>query len=614
MCGICGVFGEINEPLLHKMLQSIAHRGPDDEGIHIDKNVMLGNRRLSIIDLATGKQPIYNEDRSLCIVYNGEIYNFRDLRQELLKKGHKFTTNSDTEVIIHSYEEWGETCPNKFNGMFAFAIWDSNNNWLYLARDRFGIKPFYYHWSNRKKKFIFASEIKAILQDQSIERIPNAKRIFEYLMYDRHDHDDNTFFQNIKSILPANYAIVDKNGIKLKKYWSLEVNRNLEFPKFNKEHSKKFYELLEDSIRLRLISEVPIGTSFSGGLDSSSIVCIVNRLIRSGLTNKKLIGDRQKTFSLVFEDRKIDERKYITAVLRKTDAERNFTTPTSKECWDALKNFVYHQDEPCGGLTVFGQWSVMKLASKKVTVLLDGQGGDELLAGYDYYYLDYFRDLWRTKKVFRLLAESIMALDFIIPLIKMSLSQRNTKAQIQNILNPEFCKKYESIVNQEVAQHPTMLADRLYLSVIKNHIPQLLRYEDRNSMAFSIEARVPFLDYRLVEYVFSLPVSYKIRNGWTKFILRDAMTGILPDEVRLRRKKLGYAVPDAKWLKELQDAIRKVFKSEKFKNNLSIYMDTEELNSKFDEFCDGKLDDCFSSIFWRALNLELWFELFIEQK
>jgi asparagine synthase (glutamine-hydrolysing) len=411
--------------------------------------------------------------------------------------------------------------------------------------------------------------------------------------------------------------IVDEHRhIATHRYWSLDVNTNIDFASKidDKARAKKFYELMEESIRLRLMSEVPVGTSFSGGLDSSTIVCIVNKLLLGGFIDKKIIGARQKTFSAVYNDKKIDERRYMEEVLRVTGVERNFIFPDAKGLWEDVKKLIYHQDEPFGTTSMFAQWEVMKLASNKVTVLLDGQGGDELLAGYVYYLLDYFIELWRARKLPRLLVELIMALDFIPQILRSARIRREAIRLMRALLNADFCDKViadSGLEALEEGKHKS-LAGRLHSSITRDHIPRLLRYEDKSSMAFSIEARVPFLDHRLVEYVFSLPINYRIRNGWLKFILRDAMKGILPERIRLRRSKIGYATPESQWFKELRNEINAVFMSEQFRTR--GYFNADKVLNKFNAYCDGKLHEALSPLFWRILNLELWFEIFIDEQ
>jgi len=606
MCGICGIFGATDEKLVRAMCDVLKHRGPDDEGYYIDSNICLGNRRLSIIDIQTGHQPIHNEDKTIWITYNGEIYNFQELRKTLEKK-HSFYTNSDTEVIVHSYEEWGENCVKRFNGMWAFGIWDSNKKQLFLSRDRFGIKPLYYYWDG--KKLIFASEIKAILQDTSITRIPNDRVIYKYLVYEQHDRTEETFFEGIKRLLPAHNMTVKKNKVTTKKYWDLKIRRDSAYKKDGR-YAKEFFELLEDSIKLRLISEVPVGTCLSGGLDSSSIVYMISRLLSLGIKEAKHLGKMQKTFSAVYNNREIDERRYIEEVARSTHVEKNYVFPDGNTLWEDVRKLVYYQDEPFLGSSIFAQWCVMKLASKKVKVVLDGQGGDELLAGYfPHYYRIYFSDLWKEKRFLRLLKELLYSSDMTFPFIKKFLLLKAKELvgnrAIENMLNPEFVSKF-SRTTKNKWKHGN-LVESLYRDITRNSVPGLLRYEDRNSMAFSIEARVPFLDYRVVEYIFSLPVSQRLKNGWTKYILRKAMEGKLPEEIRKRRRKIGFETPQSNWMRLLKNEIREIFTSEKFRGRK--YFNPNEVLKRFDEFCKGKLED-YAKIFWRILNLEIWLEVF----
>ena len=306
--------------------------------------------------------------------------------------------------------------------MFAFAIWDRKNKKLFLARDRFGIKPLYYFSSSGK--FIFASEIKAILQDKSVEKMPNDEAIYKFLLYGYNDDVEETFFKGIKRLLPAHYMIVSKKGIEIKRYWNLKINKKINGFKDEEKVSKKLYSLLEDSIRRHLISEVPVGTCLSGGLDSSIIVCIINKLLKENSNLEKATGKIQKSFSAVFDDKEIDERKYIEEVVNFTKIERNYTFPSAKKLWNDLKKIVYYQDEPFISPGIYAQWEVMKLASKKVKVLLDGQGGDEIFAGYIPYLGIYFKNLLEEKKYLKLLKEIILSLDLILPFVFKILIQK----------------------------------------------------------------------------------------------------------------------------------------------------------------------------------------------
>lgn len=614
MCGICGYFsfaGSMNKDIVKKMSKILIHRGPDDKGYYFGKKVGLGVRRLSIIDLEKGHQPIHNENKKIWIVFNGEIYNFKELRKDLEKR-HKFYTNTDTEVIVHSYEELGEKCVKKFNGMFAFAIWDSTKNQLFIARDRFGIKPLYYFFD--KNQFIFASEIKALLATNNIKKMPNDKIIYQYLVFGLHDHTEETFFKGIKRLLPGHYITVTKRKIKIKKYWDIKKTCPNVFTsprKKDKEYVKKFFNLLKSSVEYRLISEVPVGTCLSGGLDSSSIVALINKILKERKELEKIVGKIQKTFSACYEDKKIDERKYIEEITNHLKIEKNYTFPSWKKMWRELKKLVYYQDEPFGGTSQYAQWCVMKIASKKVKVVLDGQGGDELLGGYIPYFGIFFIHLFKERKFLHLFKEVFKSLDLTTPLFLRYFKRKEELEKIKKMLKQEFVKKWDDKSVDKWKEFDNF-HEMLYYEVTKNSLPRLLRYEDRNSMAFSIEARVPFLDYRLVEFVFSLPLDQKIRNGWTKYILRKSFENLLPKKIVKRRNKIGFATPEAKWLKNLAPQIRRVFLSKKFGERK--YFNQPEILKEFDKFCKGKLGEEYSRVFWRILNLEIWFRVFFEKE
>ncbi len=590
------------------MCKVIRHRGPDDEGYYTCSKIGLCNRRLSIIDVKGGHQPIHNEDGTIWITYNGEIYNYKELSRELEKR-HNFYTNSDTEVIVHCYEEYGEEFVNKLNGMFAFAIWDSNKEELLIYRDRFGIKPLYYYYNG--EKLFFGSEIKAILQSEEVERTPNDKVIYEFLVHGWHDHTEETFFKGVKRLMPAHYLKVNSKGLKIRKYWEIKkLNQKIESKEEkDKELTEKFYNLFLDSVKKRLISEVPVGTCLSGGMDSSSIVCIINKLLRKGIS-KEVIGEKQKTFSAVYKEKEADETPYIEEVIKFTNSEKNFTHPNAEELWKELDKIIWYQEEPFGSTSIYAQWCVMKEASKKVKVVLDGQGGDELLAGYTHYYIYFLKDLLKQKRIIQFIKNFFLGLDlFYKDILHHLLNKRKEKKLIQEMLNKEFIKKYKGEV--KTPWKIKNLTTYLLNSLTQISIPHLLRYEDKNAMAHSIESRVPFLDHRLVEYVFNTPENQKIRNGWTKYILRKAMKGEIPEKVRKRRSKLGFATPEVKWLRELSKEIIETFETETFKQRK--YFNQEKVTKNFEEFVKGKFT-LQHSIFWRVVILEKWLNLFIDEK
>lgn len=634
MCGISGIYNlKIGEPadclLLKDMTDVLRHRGPDDEGYvllnsddgaykeligadtvselknnfqdisslnnvphHFD--VAFGHRRLSIIDLSSsGHQPMSNEEKSIWIVYNGEIYNYIELREELEGIGHVFNSKTDTEVIIHAYEEWGVECLQRFNGMWAFSIWDCNKKKLFCARDRFGIKPFYYFYD--RGRFIFASEIKSLLESD-IERDPNDLIIFDYLAFGLQDHTEFTFFEGVNQLKPAHYLIVGNGELQIERYWNIKVND--EIKSAGNGEGSEFYDLFEDSIKLRLRSDVPIGTCLSGGLDSSSIVCVANRFI----SDKK----RQKTFSSCFDDEKFDERRYIEDVIEETGADKNYIFPDAGALLDEIEDLIYYQDEPFGSLSIYAQWSVMKKASESVKVLLDGQGGDELLAGYLEYYASFFKMLFFSKKYSLLMKELVCFLSLHPGSVYELFTKMRLRKKRKGMLSQEFASGYR---DREV-KYVENLSLKLLNDLTVSKLPALLHYEDRNSMAFSIESRVPFLDYRFVEYAASLPLSQKTKNGETKTVLRSAMDGVIPESIRRRQDKMGFVTPEEVWMQTvLKDWVVGIVSSDSFKNR--GYWNAESVLKGFEGVCAGR--ERYTSDLWRYVCLELWLRRFVDE-
>ncbi|MGO8988913.1 MAG: asparagine synthase (glutamine-hydrolyzing) [bacterium] len=643
---MCGIFGFLdfqnrggNAQILRAMSHSIAHRGPDDYGYvffdllgnqqmvgsqqlpeqedfnQFNGILVLGHRRLAIIDLTeAGHQPMSNESKRIWITYNGEIYNYKELTEELKGKGHLFKSCTDTEVILHAYEEWGIECLPRFNGMWAFALWDMDRKRLFCARDRFGIKPFYY-WFNGMK-FILASEIKAILQDPFVPRAANNDRVYDYLCYGYLDHTEDTFFQGIYQLRGGHYLTLELLGandfqLDIRPYWDL-IPKECELKDDFKE---RFYELLEDSVRLHMRSDVPVGTCLSGGIDSSSIVSLAKNFLGSNL---------HKTFSSCFDDKEYDEREYINKVVELTDSEPHYVFPKPDLLFREIEDLIWHQDEPFGSTSIYAQWNVFKLAkSNQVKVILDGQGADELLAGYHPYFGFYLSELAKTFRFQKFIEEykKVRSLhhyshSWIIGHLMLCLSPLPWSRVIRNQvllyknkwLNAcdystreiEFQQKYKNI-----------LFDRLYQSLMYLTLPGLLHYEDRNSMAHSIEARVPFLDYRLVEFVFSLPMDQIIRNGTTKVILREAMKGVIPETVRTRLDKIGFVTPENIWFRgALKDHITEIIFSRSFEER--GYFNIGETRRTFMDYLEGKRGAVCP--IWRWVNLELWFRKFIDQE
>ncbi len=653
MCGITGFYsfnGNIDPGCIIKMTDSLRHRGPDDEGFlagnstsgrvinltgsesktdgtRIEEfsgpaNLFLGHRRLSIIDLSpAGHQPLCNEDGLIWIVYNGEVYNYLEIREELKSLGHRLKSQTDTEVVLHAYEEWGTNCLKRFNGMWSFAIVDLNKNRIFCSRDRAGVKPFYYIYDG--SRFAFASEIKALLQIEGFSAEPNEQIIADYLFSGHLDHTPETFFKNVYQLGPAEYLVIEDNQLTIKSYWDIEF-KPVRFCK-EEEYAERFYELLKDSIQLRLRSDVPIGSCLSGGLDSSSIVCLANRLMfETHAIDPRLVGEKQKTFSSCFENYVYDERKYIELVIRQTNAEKNYVFPSGESFAEDLSKLIWYQDEPFDSTSIYAQWDVMRLARERgVTVLLDGQGGDELLGGYlpSFYYLFVqrlkrgdLRGLVKEMNGFRnkhrnALTPVMSAIWIGIVSNGIKRAFRKTTGRTFQWAEKAFQKKYYRGFPRP-SKFETDLDNYLYHIFRFLTLPRLLHSEDRNSMAFSLETRLPFLDFRLVEYIFSLPWEQKMREGVTKVVLRNAMQGTLPEEVRNRYDKMGFVTPEDLWLKTvLKNRIYEVIGSRSFGER--GYFAVEEAKEAFDNHCSGKMN--MGSLIWRWVNLEFWFRTFIDK-
>ena len=584
------------------MSASLAHRGPDDANEFISDHVSLAYRRLAIIDREGGNQPIFNEDRTKVIVYNGEVYNYRELR-ERLKGKHFFDTNSDTEVIIHLYEELGEAAFTELNGMFAFAIYDSAQDKLVLARDRFGIKPLFY--AIEDGMLFFASEIKALLH--RIRPEPNDGQIYDYLAYRLHDHNEETFFAGIRRLLPGTYLTYQAGEVNVERYWEPTFDEAADEVDED-ELNERFERLFVDSVRSQLVGEVPIGSCLSGGLDSSAIVATINGLLGEDIPEREVIGERQKTFSAVFPGEVNDETAYIDRLTDGLAVEKHSILPQDADLWPELERIVYHQDEPFVSTGIFAQWEVMKAASKEVTVVLDGQGADELLAGYTPYQFVYLRQLWKERRLFRLAKELVLSLDilFFAALERIKVRLRLSKSvDPKTLLDPAFAERSERPPPELCTDD---LNQRLWEDITTYSLPSLLRYEDRNSMAFSIESRVPFLDNELVDLILSLPPSFKIKNGWSKAILRRSLRDYLPDKIRHRRWKVGFTMPEVAWLRREKDNVLEVFESPQFRSR--GYVDAGRVVEAFRWFVEGKTSS--SLVFWRILNLELWFRVFFD--
>jgi asparagine synthase (glutamine-hydrolysing) len=608
MCGIAGFWGAPDAALLATMTARIAHRGPDGEGFFEHPLASLGHRRLAIIDPVGGHQPVGTDDGLVQLTYNGEVYNFRELRAELEPLGHTFHTSCDTEVVLHAYLEWGTDCFARFNGMWALAILDLRDGHgdagraprLVLARDHYGIKPLYYGRSG-SGRVLFASEAKAVLADPELETAPDRQWLYDYLLHGLHDHQPQTAFAGIRALAAATWAVVDADGVHEQTYWTPTLSSDA--PADPAEFRARF----ERSVERRLVADVPAGTCLSGGIDSSSIVAMASRLLSEHVPDAVSLGDRLKTFSIVYDGDPIDEREYMDAVLAEVDAEPAFAEPTSERFVDELDRLVWHQDEPIVSTGPYAQWCVMRLAQPKVTVLLNGQGGDELLAGYVPYQYVYLRELLRRRRLGAFAREAWESRDVLKPLVKRRLADRRRALPIKPLLRPAL---YDELEPPKFQRSQDDLKRRLVADLQTFSLPSLLRYEDRNSMAFSMESRLPFLDQELVDWVLQLPSSAIVDRGWSRAILRDGLRGVLTEKVRTRRWKVGFTTPETRWLRARRAAVQGLFRSPEF--CARPYWDAVGLAAAFDRFCAGEVEP--SQIFWRAINTEIWLRVFFDHE
>jgi asparagine synthase (glutamine-hydrolysing) len=614
MCGIFGYIGKLNIDV-KSAVDEIIHRGPDGEGLftydirnEIKYNyqeqlnegtdrVYLGFRRLAIIDISSeSDQPFSRLDLGLTIVFNGEIYNYIELREELILKGYSFNTVSDTEVLLCAFHCWGESCLDKFNGMWAFSILDVVNRRLFCSRDRFGVKPFYYFQD--KNQIIFGSEIKQFFK-VGVNRVINENVLWDFLDKSLVDHTNETFFKDIYALKGGEYFFIDVDNYEINiepvRWYTLKtkVSKSSDI----KDSKLNFLKILEDSIKLRFRSDVSVGSCLSGGLDSSSIVSFAAKIF----DQKDIL-----VYNAKFNEFEFDESYYANLVIEKyRNTHIHFCSLTPSQIISQLQKVIYHQDEPFADFGILSQWEVMKLAKfNKTTVLLDGQGGDEILAGYRKYYAFYLKELFNDGKYFSFLKELFYLLkNRSFNFFDMEGIKRYLKTNSYNpgINRKKLLKPFNSQITFSSCRN---IIEKSISDFDNFSIPALLRYEDRNSMAFSIEARVPMLDYRLVEYAISLPSKLKINNGFTKAILRDSMLGILPEKIRLRISKLGFSTPQSVWLHKDPD-LNNYFR-DYFKNMKNPYLNNEFIYNDFKNYPKSKLT---STEFSKYLIFDLWYTM-----
>lgn len=658
MCGITGIInsqGNIN-PLAYilEMTDALRHRGPDDAGFaffqsgvqeawiygggdtprnvydahltytpretfsgqqHENVLLALGHRRLSIIDLSpAGHQPMCTGDKRYWIVYNGEIYNYLELREELVRKGYSFQSKSDTEVLLNAYAHWGVDALRRLIGMFAFAIYDLEEKRLFLARDFFGIKPLYYTvWPNG---FAFASEIKALLNLPHITRKVNPQRVYEYLRFALVDHGEETLYKEIVQLPPAHYlylAFEHPGSFEPVRYWDIDLREKADISLADA--TVRVRDIFLRNMALHLRSDVPIGAALSGGIDSSSIVMSMRKVQTRSLD--------LNTFSFIAEDSNVNEERWVNMIGKAAGAAVHKVKISSDELLSDLYHLIYCQDEPFVGTSIYAQYRVMRLAKENgIKVMLDGQGADEMLGGYRRYFAARLASLFRQLRWLKALRFSLALRHYDDCQLKTILMEagsyflpdplRNYGLKLVGMdLIPPWLKEtwlrdhQVQIAPSEKCRNREILRGELYRSLMKDMLIALLRYEDRNSMAFSIESRVPFLTPELTSFMASLPEEYIIDlNGTSKFIFRHAMRGIVPEEILKRKDKIGFATPEQLWLQHLLPSIESILKSEAARR--VVFFDSASFQRRWREALQGRKP--FDQIIWRFINLILWAE------
>ena len=631
MCGISTIVTRNPDPsyrgIIEKMTELVRHRGPDNLGIMslLGETVHLGHTRLSIIDISDdANQPMVMEKSGFWIVYNGEVYNHIEIRAELERLGYTFRTRCDTEVVLNAYHAWGVECLKRFNGMFAFVIVDTMHKKLFAARDRLGVKPLYYYCIPGKL-ICLASEIKQFTALPFFKARINSQRFYDYLAHGMMDHTNETMFHLVYQLQGGQYmqASLDPDDTafshpRIQTWWTLPEHP-LDPSITLEEATFTFLNLLEDSVRLRLRSDVPVGSCLSGGLDSSSIVCLVNRIL-----GQEKSSETQKTFSSCFEDRRYDERVYIEDVVAHTHVESHYTFPDPDSLLSLINTITWHQDEPFGSMSIFAQWKVFQLArSNGVKVMLDGQGADELLGGYHSYFWAWMAGLIRNRNLTGLkrefrgihsrhgyhLKELLINLGYIFSPSRCRSIGRSImgRPDIPVWIHPDIFKLHTIHPAEAVPEPSSSIQALSRKQLLQTNLPALLHYEDRSSMAHSIEARVPFLDYRLIEFAYSLPDEYKIRDGETKKILRLAIQTIVPEKVRQRQDKLGFVTPEEHWMRDSHNTqFHSMLKDASV--HLGLWISQTKLEDIFLSMTTGTRP--FDWSIWRIINAGIWARLF----
>jgi asparagine synthase (glutamine-hydrolysing) len=628
MCGINGIAftnrsgRRVDESLLIQMRDILFHRGPDDAGLFIDKNVGLGHRRLSIVDVAAGHQPMSNEDNTIHITYNGEIYNHADYREELESKGHRYRTHCDTETIIHLYEEHGAECVDYLRGMFAFAIWNQQKKELFLARDRLGVKPLYYV-HDKDGSLFFASEIKSLLEAKAVKPEINFAELPDQLA-NHATSGEETLFRGVKRLLPGHTLTWRDGEIKIEKYW--EVNYEPKNKSEEKVLIEEWRELFKTSVRLRLMADVPLGMFLSGGIDSSAIAAMMSEMVAEPI----------KTFSVAFKEREANELEYARMISERFKTDHHEIVLSPEQFFETLPKLVWHEDEPIAHLASVPLYFVSKLAQQHVKVVLTGEGSDEMLAGYERYRKTVYnlaigrgyetitpRALRRFVKnrveslpvrARKKLTRTFLSLPSDIENIYFDNFAVFTRAMQHRLFTPEakeqigYSNPYAIARNLLAEADAKKLLDRLLYADTKTYLHELLMKQDQMSMAASIESRVPFLDHKLVEFTAKLPTRLKLKGWTTKYILRESMKGILPEPI-LTRGKMGFPVPVGSWFRnEFRYIIDEYVLSERVQSRGLFNPDfVREIVSRHNSGAENHEERL-----WALVNFEIWQRQFID--
>jgi asparagine synthase (glutamine-hydrolysing) len=617
------------------MRDVLVHRGPDDAGLHCEPHVALAHRRLSIVDLTSGQQPLANEDDTVWVSFNGEIYNHREIRRQLEAHGHRYRTQSDTETIVHAYEQWGDDCVHRFRGMFAFAVWDRRRQRLLLVRDRLGIKPLY--WTRSRGTLLFASEIKALLASGLVEARANEAALPEVLST-RYTAGADTLFRNIYKLLPGHLLVFERGAVAIRQYWDVPVGRRRDDRPADSSGPQpsalspdvvgQFRTLLEESVRLRLMSDVPLGMFLSGGIDSSAIAALMARMI----------GRPLQTFSVAFHERACNELEYAREVARAIGAEGHEIVVDDRDFFGALPRLIWHEDEPIAHPSSVPLYFVSALARKHVTVVLTGEGSDELLAGYGKYPRIAWN--WRAGTIYeRMLPKAVRATvaSRLLPRLPGRIGRYARRSFLAMNRTPDamFLDNFAAVPLAEQRRllsaafrhgasrsaayaaslacfnkpngHSTFL-DRLLYADIKTYLVELLMKQDQMSMAASIESRVPFLDHKLVEFAAALPDRWKLSGWTTKRILREAMKGVVPESI-LNRPKMGFPVPFASWTRRQWNGVAREVLLDRRSRERGV-VDPQGVDRLLRDHAAGRAEG--GDRLWALINLELWYRTFID--